>query len=56
MMTLIENTFEEIMTARGYNAWYECDDEWESIEEEMVSMGLDENEVRAFFQEMEEDL
>lgn len=56
MMEIIENTFAEKMSALGYNAWYECENEWERIEDEMISMGLDRNEVRNFFREMEEEL
>lgn len=56
MIEMIENTFAEMMSDLGYNAWYECDNEWERMENEMISMGLDRDEVRNFFREMEEEL
>ena len=55
MMTMIEEMFAEMLSTLGC-AWYECDDEWETMEETMVASGLDADEVRAFFAEMEADL
>jgi len=55
MMEMIEEMFAEMLSTLGC-AWYECDDEWEAMEEAMVSAGLDEIEVRAFFAEMEAEL
>ena len=55
MMTMIEEMFAEMLSALGC-VWYECDAEWGAMEEAMVASGLDADEVRAFFAEMEEDL
>ena len=56
MMTMIEEMFAEMVSALGCSAWYECENEWEVMEEKMVASGLDANEVRDFFAEMEADL
>lgn len=56
MMEMIEMMFSEMVTALGYSTWYECEDEWEGMEDVMVLAGFDTDEVRDFFAEMEADL
>lgn len=56
MMEMIEMMFSEMVSALGYDAWYECEDEWEGMEDVMVLAGLDATTVREFFAEMETDL
>ena len=56
MMTtemLIEETFAMMC---GERTWWEAEDEWEEMEERMIEMGLPEEEVRAFFAEMGEEI
>jgi len=55
MMEMVENMFAEMLSTLGC-AWYECENEWETMEETMVSAGLDATVVREFFAEMEADL
>lgn len=55
-----ENTMNEMFAAMveelGYEHWWECDGEWEAMEERMVEAGFDASTVREFFAEMEEEL
>ena len=53
---MIERMFAEMVNALGYNAWYECEEEWEGMAEVMVAAGIDEDEVTLFFSEMAMDL
>ena len=52
MWEVIEIMFAEMVDALGYDAWYECEEDWEAMADIMVQAGLDEDEVAEFFSEM----
>ena len=52
MMEMVEMMFAEMAGALGYEAWYECEEDWEAMAEIMIQSGMDEEEVTTFFSEM----
>lgn len=53
---IIEMMFAEMATALGYDAWYECEEEWEDMELMLIGLGCDIETVENFFSEMAWDL
>lgn len=56
MYEMIEARFAELMEEVGCEEWWETERYWEAWEEQMVTEGLDEEEVSNFFGELEEDM
>lgn len=56
MMEAIEDRFAELAQADGYEAWWDCEGQWELYEEQMIAEGLDADMVAEFFSEMAEEL
>lgn len=56
MMEAIEERFAELAQADGYEAWWDCEGQWERYEEQMIAEGLDAEMVHDLFKEMAEEL
>lgn len=56
MMEAIEERFAELAQADGYEAWWDCEGQWERYEEQMITEGLDAEMVHDLFAEMAEEL
>lgn len=56
MMEAIEERFAELAQADGYEAWWDCEGQWERYEEQMIAEGLDADMVHDLFAEMAEEL
>ena len=52
MMEAIEDRFAELAQADGYEAWWDCEGQWERYEEQMIAEGLDAEMVHDLFEEM----
>ena len=55
-MSTAEVMFIEMCEALGYATWYEAEEAWEDMAEVMIKAGLNNDEVKEFFNEMAEDL
>lgn len=55
MTDVIEMMFIEMAQALGFTTWYDSADEWEGMEEIIISAGLSEDDVYEFFSEMAEE-
>ena len=53
---LVSMVFADIITGLGFDAWYECESQWNDIEDVMLEMGLDEEIVSNYFAEMSWEL
>ena len=56
MMEAIEERFAELAQADGYEAWWDCEGQWERYEEQMIAEGLDAEMGHELFEEMAEEL
>ena len=52
----LNEMFVEMFEADGFEAWFECESEWDRYEAAMVAAGVDADEAEDFFSQMCEDL
>lgn len=49
---LMTEVFAEIITSLGYEAWWACEEIWDTVAEIMIEMGFDKEMVADYFSEM----